>query len=164
MARELLAAKYLMDDANNEKLTVGQRVSDWVTALVGSWRFIIIQSTVLGGWVIANGVGLIGFDPYPFILLNLLLSFQAAYTAPFIMMSQNRQSMKDRQTIEKDLELNFTELDLNLREEQTVSELRDLFMAWQEKQDVSDLREEVAALHDKLDRLLQPKRGRKPAP
>ena len=79
-------------------LTVGQRIADTVAANMGSWRFIIIQSAILVVWIILNVTAYIQqWDPYPFILLNLALSFQAAYAAPFIMMSQNRQQDIDRQ-------------------------------------------------------------------
>jgi uncharacterized membrane protein len=74
------------------QLTVGQRIADTVAANMGSWRFIIIQSGILVIWIILNVTAYVQqWDPYPFILLNLALSFQAAYAAPFIMMSQNRQ-------------------------------------------------------------------------
>ena len=80
-----------------EQLTVGQRASDSVVNIMGSWKFIIIQSVILTGWIVLNVVGWIQrWDPYPFILMNLMLSMQAAYAAPIIMMSQNRQSAKDR--------------------------------------------------------------------
>ncbi|MBV9902979.1 MAG: DUF1003 domain-containing protein, partial [Alphaproteobacteria bacterium] len=79
------------------KLTMGQKIADAVASNMGSWRFIIIQSTILFFWVVANVTAFIfHWDPYPFILLNLALSFQAAYAAPFIMMSQNRQGDIDR--------------------------------------------------------------------
>src|SRR5262245_48795698 len=68
-----------------------QRAADWVAGTVGSWAFVIVQSTLLFGWLTYNSLSSDRVDPYPFILLNLLLSFQAAYTAPIIMMSQNRQ-------------------------------------------------------------------------
>lgn len=85
----------------------GQRVADWVAATVGSWRFIIIQSLLLMVWIALNVTGyVLRWDPYPFILLNLALSFQAAYTAPIIMMSQNRQSEIDRQHAEFDYRVN----------------------------------------------------------
>ncbi|HJU17565.1 MAG TPA: DUF1003 domain-containing protein [Stellaceae bacterium] len=78
-------------------LGLGDRVADRLAATVGSWRFIIVQSILLGLWIAINVVGWIrAWDPYPFILLNLALSFQAAYTAPIIMMSQNRQAAIDR--------------------------------------------------------------------
>jgi len=85
----------------------GQRVADLVAATVGSWRFIIIQSCLLLVWIALNVTGyVLRWDPYPFILLNLALSFQAAYTAPIIMMSQNRQSEIDRQHAEFDYRIN----------------------------------------------------------
>ena len=91
-----------------EQLTTGQRVADQVASVMGSWRFIIVQSVVLAIWVSLNVAGWIGqWDPYPFILLNLMLSFQAAYAAPIIMMSQNRQAAKDRLEAEHDYEVNL---------------------------------------------------------
>lgn len=87
----------------DEQLTVGQKVADKVAATVGSWRFIIIQSFILAIWLALNITGIVfRWDPYPFILLNLMLSFQAAYAAPFVMMSQNRQAEKDRLTAQND--------------------------------------------------------------
>jgi uncharacterized membrane protein len=77
--------------------TRGALIADWVARTVGSWRFIIIQSVILAVWIVLNVVAYAQhWDPYPFILLNLVLSFQAAYAAPIIMMSQNRQSEIDR--------------------------------------------------------------------
>ena len=94
-----------------ERMTLGQRVADKVATGVGSWPFIIIQSFLLLVWMALN-VHLAlhykdkAFDPYPFILLNLVLSFQAAYTGPVVMMSQNRQSQKDRLMAENDFQIN----------------------------------------------------------
>jgi uncharacterized membrane protein len=80
-----------------EELTVGQRAADWTARNMGSWRFIIVQSLILIVWVILNVVAWTRhWDPYPFILMNLVMSLQAAYTAPIIMMSQNRQAIRDR--------------------------------------------------------------------
>jgi uncharacterized membrane protein len=84
----------------------GERAADWMTALVGSWRFIMVQSALLAAWIAFNAVSPGRIDPYPFILLNLLLSFQAAYTAPIIMMSQNRQAEIDRRRSIDDYEIN----------------------------------------------------------
>src|SRR5437879_13612962 len=83
---------------------------------MGSWSFIIVQSVILIVWITANLVGAIrGWDPYPFILLNLALSFQAAYAAPFIMMSQNRQQDIDRRAAENDYKINVkAELEIEL--------------------------------------------------
>ncbi len=98
------------------KLTIGQRVADMVAAAMGSWRFIIIQSAILLVWIILNVTSFIfNWDPYPFILLNLALSFQAAYAAPFIMMSQNRQQDIDRRAAEEDHRINIkAELEIEL--------------------------------------------------
>lgn len=96
--------------------TLGQRIADMVAGAVGSWRFIIIQSVLLGAWIVGNAVtGRDAWDPFPFILLNLLLSFQAAYTAPVIMMSQNRQAEIDREHAETDFNVNVkAELEIEL--------------------------------------------------
>ncbi|PSN18417.1 DUF1003 domain-containing protein [filamentous cyanobacterium CCP5] len=98
------------------KLTLGDRISDKVAAVMGSWPFIIIQSLLLACWVSLNVLALIKhWDPYPFILLNLMLSFQAAYAAPIIMMSQNRQASIDRQDAQHDYEINMkAELEIEL--------------------------------------------------
>lgn len=100
-------------------LTFGQRMADGVTSTIGSWRFIIIQSVLLACWMAGNAwFGHNAWDPYPFILLNLLLSFQAAYTAPAIMMSQTRQSDMDRKRAENDFEINVkAELEIELLHE-----------------------------------------------
>ena len=97
-------------------LTRGQRFSDTVTGTVGSWRFILIQSGILLLWIAANVTAWVShWDPYPFILLNLALSFQAAYTAPFILMSQNREQEIDRQAAHEDYRINIkAELEIEL--------------------------------------------------
>ena len=97
-------------------LTPGAMLADRVAETVGSWRFIIIQSVLLGIWIILNMIAFINhWDPYPFILLNLVLSFQAAYAAPIIMMSQNRQSEIDRRHAEHDYRINVkAELEIDL--------------------------------------------------
>jgi uncharacterized membrane protein len=88
--------------------TFGQRAADKVAAVAGSWPFIIIQSTLLVAWVALNVTVVIKhWDPYPFILMNLVLSLQAAYTAPVIMMSQNRQALRDRIEAHNDYEINL---------------------------------------------------------
>ena len=89
------------------QLTFGQRIADSVAAMMGSWSFIIIQSVVLTLWIALNVIAWFEhWDPYPFILLNLALSFQAAYAAPFIMISQNRQAERDRQQADEDFRTN----------------------------------------------------------
>ena len=107
--------------------TTGEQVADAVAARVGSWPFIIIQSVLLVLWIVGNGIlirdwlGGKPFDPYPFILLNLMLSFQAAYTGPVVLMSQNRQAARDRDEAEHDYDVNREALDLlkQVREEQS---------------------------------------------
>lgn len=107
------------------KLTFGQRLADRVAEFGGSWTFILIFAAFLVAWVVLNSVMLVSsaFDPYPYIFLNLLLSMIAAIQAPVIMMSQNRQAIKDRLEAQHDYEVNL-------------------------KAEI-----EVLALHDKLDSL-----------
>ena len=107
-------------------LTPGQRIADTVAATMGSWRFIIIQTTILALWLVLNITAWIRhWDPYPFILLNLALSFQAAYAAPFILMSQNRQQDIDRRKAEEDYKVNIkAELEIELLH-QKLDELRE---------------------------------------
>ncbi len=108
------------------QLTVGQRIADTVAATMGSWRFIIIQSIILMFWIALNVTAYVQqWDPYPFILLNLALSFQAAYAAPFIMMSQNRQQDIDRKSAEDDFQINIkAELEIELLH-QKIDQLRE---------------------------------------
>jgi uncharacterized membrane protein len=108
------------------QLTIGQKFADTVAATMGSWRFIIIQSVLLVAWIVLNVTAYIQqWDPYPFILLNLALSFQAAYAAPFIMMSQNRQQDIDRKHAENDFQVNVkAELEIELLH-QKIDQLRE---------------------------------------
>lgn len=104
-----------VNEVEEEQMTFGQRVADRVADTIGSWPFIIIQTAILTIWIILNVTAWIKrWDPYPFILLNLMLSFQAAYSGPVIMMSQNRQSAKDRLAAEIDHQVNTkAELEIN---------------------------------------------------
>ncbi|MGH9646994.1 MAG: DUF1003 domain-containing protein [Bryobacteraceae bacterium] len=96
-----------VNQALGDNLTPGQRMADSFALLMGSWKFMIVQSAILAAWIAANVVAWTHhWDPYPFILLNLGLSFQAAYAAPIIMMSQNRQAAKDRLMAEQDYLVN----------------------------------------------------------
>ena len=133
------------------QLTTGQRIADTVAATMGSWRFIIIQTTILLAWIALNVTAWIQhWDPYPFILLNLALSFQAAYAAPFIMMSQNRQQDVDRQHAAADYKINIkAELEIELLH-QKLDELRE--------KEVVALTEAVRSLAE----LLQQREGRSP--
>ena len=91
-----------------ETSTFGSRLSDAVAKGMGSWRFIIVQTILVILWMALNLVGFIyHWDVYPFILLNLLFSTQAAYAAPIIMMSQNRQSERDRIQAQADYQTNI---------------------------------------------------------
>ncbi|MBI3760210.1 MAG: DUF1003 domain-containing protein [Deltaproteobacteria bacterium] len=96
-----------VNDVDIEGMTFGQRAADGFAKAVGSWTFIVIQSVILAFWITLNIIAWIDhWDPYPFILLNLALSFQAAYAAPILMMSQNRQATKDRLMAEQDYLIN----------------------------------------------------------
>lgn len=90
-----------------EQMTFGQRLADTVATGMGSWRFIIWQSIIVALWMILNVIGILRhWDEYPFILLNLLFSTQAAYAAPIIMMAQNRQNERDRAQADEDFRTN----------------------------------------------------------
>jgi uncharacterized membrane protein len=91
-----------------ETLTFGDKISDAVANGMGSWKFIIWQSIFVLVWMALNVIGFIKhWDAYPFILLNLIFSTQAAYAAPIIMMAQNRQSNRDRIQAEEDYQTNI---------------------------------------------------------
>jgi uncharacterized membrane protein len=92
-----------VNEVADERLTMGQRVADRVAGTMGSWHFIITQATIMVIWIMLNLVGwFYHWDIYPFVLLNLAMSAQAAFATPLIMMSQNRQSEKDRLTAQND--------------------------------------------------------------
>jgi uncharacterized membrane protein len=112
--RRLIEGKHVTHDTNlefDERLTFGQRIADRVAAFGGSWTFILLFGFCLLLWVALNSFILVrrnaSFDPYPYILLNLFLSMIAALQAPVIMMSQNRQSAKDRLDAAHDYEVNL---------------------------------------------------------
>ena len=124
LAESQPVARNINDELDN-KLTFGQRLSDNIARFGGSWRFIIICIGALSIWILLNNIlSKHAFDPYPYILLNLVLSMMAALQAPVIMMSQNRQSERDRLDASHDYEVNLK------------AEL------------------EVGQLHDKLDKLI----------
>ena len=105
-----------VNEVEEEQMTVGQRVADKVADTIGSWPFIITQTIILAVWITLNVTLKLDqrWDIYPFILLNLMLSFQAAYSGPVIMMSQNRQAAKDRLAAEIDHDVNTkAELEIN---------------------------------------------------
>ena len=110
-------------DARLGKPTRGQRSADAVAKVMGSWNFLIAQSLILGAWVALNITAWVEhWDPYPFILLNLMLSFQAAYAAPILLMSANRQAAVDRAQAHGDYLV-------NQRAEAEVEELANLIHA-----------------------------------
>jgi uncharacterized membrane protein len=91
-----------------EKLSFGNRLADSVANGMGSWRFIIVQTILVLFWMVLNIIGFsYHWDVYPFILLNLVFSTQAAYAAPIIMMAQNRQNERDREHAEADYQTNI---------------------------------------------------------
>ena len=95
-------------ESGKEKYTLGQRAADTIAKFAGSWAFIFSFTGVLILWMVVNVIlAAKAFDPYPFILLNLVLSCVAAIQAPLIMMSQNRQEEKDRQRAENDYKVNL---------------------------------------------------------
>ena len=83
-----------------EEAPLGARIADRVTGFMGSWKFIIVQTVIVVIWIGGNIWLLFNFDPFPFILLNLAFSTQAAYAAPLILLAGNRQALRDRMTLE----------------------------------------------------------------
>src|SRR5439155_24743505 len=84
----------------SDEAPLGARIADDVTSFLGSWKFIVIQTVIVLVWLTGNIILLFDFDPFPFILLNLAFSTQAAYAAPLILLAGNRQSLRDRMTLE----------------------------------------------------------------
>jgi uncharacterized membrane protein len=120
--------------AHRDRMTLGQRIADSVANGMGSWKFIIAQTIFVVGWMVLNVVELIWhrWDPYPFILLNLLFSTEAAYAAPIIMMSQNRSAERDRFQANADFQTNV-----------------------ESKKDVEDLQLQLSRIEtEKLDKIL----------
>jgi len=126
--------------------STGEKIADIVTATVGSWSFILIQSFLLGLWIVLNVIGWIKhWDEYPFILLNLALSFQAAYATPFILMSQNRQSEIDREKAKQDLDVD-TKAEMEIESlHQKIDSLRD--------REIAELRQMLGIQNQTIQRL-----------
>lgn len=153
MAEEALIVDRLTHPAK-ESLTTGQRVSDKVARFGGSWNFIIIFAVVLIAWIIYNSMvpAKAQFDPFPFILMNLVLSCIAALQAPIIMMSQNRQEEKDRMRGENDYLVNL-KAELEIR---SLHQKIDMLL----EEQIKELYESQAAqlkllkeLHEKIEKL-----------
>jgi uncharacterized membrane protein len=101
--REMAPLKHPISRKLHDERTRGERVADTIATQIGSWRFLIIQTSLVALWVGANLIGLaLRWDPYPFVLLNLLFSVQAAYTGPILLLSQNRSAQRDRVMAEHD--------------------------------------------------------------
>src|SRR5476649_1256375 len=96
-----------LNDLENKTISKQHKIAEAVVKVIGSWNFIVIQTIILICWSILNIIAAFEhWDPYPFILLNLILSLQAAYAAPIIMMSQNRQAERDRLEAHNDYLIN----------------------------------------------------------
>lgn len=135
-----------VEEELSDKRTLGERLADQIASFGGSWTFIILFFCFLGAWMFVNIFALVGenFDPYPFILLNLMLSCLAAIQAPIIMMSQNRQEAKDRLRSEHDYQINLkAELEIRL-----VHEKLDHLITkqWERLSEVQQIQTEL--LHD----------------
>ena len=127
----------------SQPLTVGERIADKAAALVGSWRFIIIQTILVVIWVIFNAweLGVGRFDPFPFVLLNLMFSIQAAYTGPILLLASNREAAKDRAMAWRDDE-----------------ELGVIYKLQHEQMQVLDLLRQAQDRHTEILELLRPGR------
>ena len=126
-------------EKHRKTLTIGQRVADKLALGMGSWTFIITQSAFIVVWIALNIIAYIfHWDPYPFILLNLLFSVQAAYAAPIIMMAQNRQSERDRYQAAEDYKT-------NIKAKQEIEELQ-IILARIENEKISEMLDALRAL------------------
>ena len=138
--------EFISSDINKsarEKLTLGDRISDKVATFGGSWSFIIIFFVVLAGWISINSFFLFmkPFDPFPYILMNLILSCIAAIQAPIIMMSQNRQENKDRIRSENDYKINLkSEIEIRTLHEK-VDHL--LLEQWSKMMEIQEMQLEI---------------------
>jgi len=129
-------------DTHKEESTIGNRLADSVAKGMGSWRFIIVQTLIVIVWMTLNVVGFMHhWDVYPFILLNLLFSTQAAYAAPIIMMSQNRQSERDRAKADHNYRV-------NLRSKIQLEELNELHQ--HQKRELDDMHRTLKIIVKKL--------------
>ena len=120
ISKRIMSKEVNIEDRIEDSITFGERVSDNVAKFGGSWKFIISFGVMMLIWILLNTILLRRptFDPYPFILLNLVLSCLASIQAPIIMMSQNRQEYKDRQRGEHDYKINLkAELEIKLLSE-----------------------------------------------
>ena len=129
---------------NDEHLTFGEKIADKVATFGGSWTFIIIFGIIIATWMAINFIYLMnkGFDPYPFILLNLVLSCLASLQAPIIMMSQNRQAVKDR----KQEEINIEKEIIDFKQDRL-----DLILDQKQWEVIKDIHERLKRMDEKAD-------------
>lgn len=155
---EILSSKMGIDsDASN--FTFGQRLADKIASFGGSWKFIIIFGVFILIWIFSNIIFLLnkGFDPYPFILLNLILSCLAALQAPVIMMSQNRQEEKDRERSKQDYMVNLkSELEIRMLHEKI-----DHLIIHQQQELLNIQQVQVEMMEDIMKQLSTNKKGEK---
>lgn len=148
---KFISRKIEEDDKDNSNTTIGQRVADGIAKFGGSWIFIFTFMAIILFWIIINSIAIIDkhFDPYPFILLNLVLSCLAAIQAPVIMMSQNRQEERDRKQSKNDYKVNLkSEVEVRLLHEKMNHLIYDQMKHLQEVQDIqisllNELRSEI---------------------
>jgi len=132
-----------VEEEFTSKLSFGQKLSDSIASFGGSWRFIILFGFIILSWITINSYALLSktFDPYPYILLNLILSCLAALQAPIIMMSQNRQEARDRNRAEQDYKINL-KAELELRQlHQKVDHL--LVQQWERMAEIQEIQLEM---------------------
>lgn len=156
VVNSILQNDLISDDTNinDVHLKFGDRISDKVAAFGGSWKFIISFSFIIVAWIIINSIVLLlakPFDPYPFILLNLILSCVAAMQAPIIMMSQNRQENKDRMRSENDYKINLkSEIEIRTLHEKVDHLLLDQWSKMMHIQEIQiEILEEIQSKVDK---------------
>ncbi len=140
-----------LDDDSDQNRTLGQRIADRVATFGGSWAFIVCFLLFMLIWIVANTFWLLraAFDPYPFILLNLILSCIAALQAPVIMMSQNRQEEKDRERAKKDYMINLKS-EIEIR---TLHEKVDHLIMHQQQELLELQRVQIEMMNDILSRV-----------
>ncbi len=147
-----------VNDLQDEQLTVGQKLADRLADVAGSWGFIVSFLALCALWIFANAVLLVerAWDPYPFILLNLLLSLVAGIQGPVIMMSQNRQEAKDRLRAQHDYEV-------NLKAEIEIGQMHEKLDLFREKQwnDLVELQQQQIAMLEQQVTMLQELQGRR---
>lgn len=151
IAEHTTLAGKLDDEDDNQETSPGERLADRMANFGGSWKFIILFAIALMMWIVINVYVLKdkGFDPYPFILLNLFLSCLAAIQAPVIMMSQNRQEDKDRQRSKKDYMINLkSEVEIH-----TLHEKLDQLLILQQQEMLEIQKQQVLKLDKVLDKL-----------